>query len=915
MFRLKYYSCLNAIGYMSGMGKKRFELDLSDKVDRDVFVVVGANAVGKSVFLSTIHPWNWPTDNRKRFIAPHKEGELIRDYIDDDGTVIRTKCLYHPKKDSDDHTVSCYLEIRKPGADPVEMNPTGNATSYQRLLHDYFGISKDFITFSSYSNQVASIVRLNHSDRKSSIGEMVPNMKRYENVYDVLNTKYKNLRTLLKNLSQKILSLRDEDSLESDYRRVSKDLKEYTEKRESVMRKLSVIDGRIRELTGDRDVDDLIREYNRKLNDLNAMVGVETTMVRRLFKLYDKLGLTTVDGHIICEEVDEIPGMIMRYERKLASFDVQSKGYKARLAQLEDERNSIENDMAETESALYGVETQDPKELEKTLRSYEDTLADLRYTTRKKEFEGMSYDEAIALSKSIVVIDQMVRNLYDEYGQMLTDHFANLASKDENVELDLERLRFTIESTTAKRTEVYQKLIEKQQYLKFRDVLSKRPSNCHIDSCPFIAEALKFENIGAEIDELQRQYAEMGIELDTREKERDALNIRVAMGVHVERLTSFIESNYEQIQKYLGVSMEEINRSIANGTWDSVLSIMKLKEIASILSEKELYNEIINVRIPSVKSAIEVAKVRGTNREILEHQLERLKINLVTVQDQLVEQHIHYGVADAQVERYSNRLRMLKDLDETLNAYRKYVRDKAEATDLVNSQVDNIKRIRELEDERTELKSKLKYCESSIKELSPLREKLYIDLDAIRRMKLEKLEIERDFVVVDVIRRIVAPGKGIRKELIGMFMEEVRTTANQLLLNTFGGKLYLEEFLVTDTEFTIPYSFNGSSGIDICYASSAQQSIITTALNMALLVNMITNYGIYCGDEMDNALNPTNKAEFLPAMIRNFKMIGICQAFIITQSPQYYVPWDATIIAFPGAEIDKEDMDNVIEIE
>ena len=53
-----------------------------------------------------------------------------------------------------------------------------------------------------------------------------------------------------------------------------------------------------------------------------------------------------------------------------------------------------------------------------------------------------------------------------------------------------------------------------------------------------------------------------------------------------------------------------------------------------------------------------------------------------------------------------------------------------------------------------------------IRDRTPKREKIKLDLDALRRLKIEKLEVERNFTVIEVIRSIVAPGKGVRKELL-----------------------------------------------------------------------------------------------------------------------------------------------------
>ena len=153
---------------------------------------------------------------------------MIRTYREDDGTILISKCVYHPKKDSDSHNTSCYLAIKKPGDPkddpPLELNPNGNVTSYYSLLQTYFGISKDFISFATYNDAVNNIVEMTGQERKNSVSAMIPNTKRYDVAYAVVNDKYRDLKNQIRNVSQKILAIRDEDSLIADKLRIEKQL-------------------------------------------------------------------------------------------------------------------------------------------------------------------------------------------------------------------------------------------------------------------------------------------------------------------------------------------------------------------------------------------------------------------------------------------------------------------------------------------------------------------------------------------------------------------------------------------------------------------------------------------------------------------------------------------------------------------
>ena len=182
-----------------------------------------------------------------------------------------------------------------------------------------------------------------------------------------------------------------------------------------------------------------------------------------------------------------------------------------------------------------------------------------------------------------------------------------------------------------------------------------------------------------------------------------------------------------------------------------------------------------------------------------------------------------------------------------------------------------------------------------------------MDQTTLRNLKRDKEEVERDFTIVEVMKNIIQPGKGLRKELINLYMFDIFQLANDLLLNTFYGKLYLREFIITDKEFIIPYVYNGTEASDIAYASSSQQAMISMALSLAIISKLIDKYGVLGIDEADRTLSAENKAIFVETLAKQLKLVGINQAFIISHSPEFYESYDIGILAFPGAKFNKKE--------
>ena len=151
------------------------------------------------------------------------------------------------------------------------------------------------------------------------------------------------------------------------------------------------------------------------------------------------------------------------------------------------------------------------------------------------------------------------------------------------------------------------------------------------------------------------------------------------------------------------------------------------------------------------------------------------------------------------------------------------------------------------------------------------------------------------------MRSILQPGKGLRKELLNIYFYDIYQTANELLLNTFDGKLRLHEFIITDKEFTIPFEYAGEVGSDVAFASSSQRATIATAISLAIISKLIDRYSIVTFDESDQTLSPANKALFVDILSKQMSLIGISQAFIITHSVEFYESLEnVSFIGFPG---------------
>ena len=905
MYRLIEFTATNIIGFYSGLGKKTFKLDLRQFKHKDMIAIVGSNASGKSTFLSLVHPLHTPSDDRTKFVFPKKEGSLIRTYEGDDGTLIITRCVYSPSGDT--HNAKCYFSLQKPDEkEPVEMNPNGNVKSYLNLLYTYFGINKEYVGFATYSDAVDGIVTQTGSERKDRVSTMIPNTKRFEIAYNLINEKYKDLRNMIRNLSQKILALRDEDSLLSDLERVSKELNKAKEARDESIRDFAKVEGRVKELSHGDDINQMISRYNNMVQSISEQDSALDRIKKDLLKIYRKLELAEDDPRV--DNLERVSGEISKLEILAASSDSDAKATKARLDEIANELAQVEREYGEAESALFGIETQDIEDLEKTKMMYQRQIDAMTYPKVQKQYQHMSYDESVAFSKTVAMIDHLIQALYDEYGDLVSTYFLSPDAQDDPK--DVKVLTASIETMSAKRDAIYRSMIEKEQYRKFQEILDKRPATCHDDKCPFIANALRWQHVSDEIAALKEQYGALGVEITNAQDALRDIDMKMALRRDGKQLLHLIQETEPLLKKYLNLSVDKLCAGISHATWGQMLDMIKLKEIIAILSEKEHYLTLTNVTIPEIDHAIEVAKAYGTNRDLIQSQVNRLK----RTRSQLIEEYgkrssDHAG-ATSRREYALQQLVLWKDIQSLLTSYIEAATKRLADEDAANVKKHEIETITRLVEQCKDYDQQIKDAELMISELTPVKQQIQMDISSLMHLKEEKDAVELNFLVVDVIRTIAQPGKGIRKELINIYMYDIYQTANQLLMNTFDGKLYLKEFIITDKEFTIPYVYNGSEGSDIAYASSSQQSTIAMALSLAIISKMIDKYGIVAIDEADRALSPENKAIFIDILAKQMRYIGISQAFVITHSPEYYeAAGDVGFLAFPGAKLNRKSID------
>ena len=102
--------------------------------------------------------------------------------------------------------------------------------------------------------------------------------------------------------------------------------------------------------------------------------------------------------------------------------------------------------------------------------------------------------------------------------------------------------------------------------------------------------------------------------------------------------------------------------------------------------------------------------------------------------------------------------------------------------------------------------------------------------------------------------------------------------------------LEIINFNVSESEFTIPYRFNGTVVNDISKASQGQSAIISLALSFAIIRQVqysysnAIRYNIMLLDEMDGPLYKADREKFISILLHQLKEIDGEQVFLTSHN-------------------------------
>ena len=864
----------------SGMGLDEIDIDFT-KSKYTVSLIIGNNGTGKTALLSNFHPFPYLGALEARedadIIIPDMDGHKEVWYSKGDDRYYIEHIYLAPAGKRTTRQVKCY--IQKNGK---ELNEPGTVKTFNEIVESEFQIEPNFLKLIRLGPNVQNFIKLSFTDRKFFISKLLSEVEDYMKDYKQAKEQAKFLANALKLAVSKRdkLNISDISILDTGIARKEEMIKSRYDDKESLTKRFY--------------------EYKGSIN-LDSMETLQTlydVTLQNIENLKDTIKNLDKPKYL---HVSTSSATTAEYTDKLVNLNLSHSGIVSQRAIILNEKQRV-IDLLEAENKKLEA-TKASSELEE-IQGYIKELTD-KIHDFEKSFDISQHNTSISKDVFMSYVDTINIIIYQMKDVFELPETGLQYFRDRYVE-DMVQPN-TIDKIEAKlRREVSELLVQldrtvsnTKQHRKIADKMCT-PEGCDMfNECPY--------------------YLHYHEELVHHSKE-DTIKLEFEIDRRNEALTVF--NQLKSIQMLLNTI--KLEHRMDHGYQGIIASIMKrdinefvdYEAVKSEVEFLEYYEEYVNHKEKRAEYEQQAEVFQLSNQlespdEILSN-ISKLTMQLSVFNKQIDE-------LDRKESDKLDEIEQTKDLIDDFSKYVEYTNE----VERLNTELTHTKESRDTLKES--LKDKIEYDEKlaaynkqveSIEfDISSLEDSIYHD--RVKRTQFIELgqeieQIKTRYDIVELLKEAVSTNKGIPLIYINSYFKSLRLVANEIIKDIYENDFVLEEFVVNDKEFRIPYRTKGVSVRDIRYASQAESSVATLAISFAMLEQFAYTYNIILLDEVDGPMYKGNKERFFAALEGMLSRIHSEQAFIITQSTMFNDYPVNLIITDPSYRSLYEDNMNVI---
>lgn len=830
----------NFTNFKSAINTNKITIDFT-KSKNPICLIIGPNGSGKTTTLSLLHPFatlgNLDERDGHELILQGENG-YKEIHIENSGCVYVIKHFYSPNSKGN-HSIKSYIE-----KDGSELNPNGNVTSFKEIVKDELDVEMDFLKLIRLGSNVTSLIKLTTTERKNFMSKLLDDVGVYLQLHKKVNMDLRELKDLMSHSDDKLkrLDITDEKDTEKKLKKLQNNLEDAETRERASRDRLSIYNHELSSLNSITDINTEIREHHKRLKKM------EDTLERK------SKGNDINDSSFFSEEINRLETEIVRTNDAIENSSKSVREYtdnidilygkirdkKIRLEHENDMNNEL-NRMDEnisnlkskidaTEKLLNGFDSKC------TLKEFEDFLVFLKTTndsvTRCYQFGLEPVKEVTKLMREHKDVRNYINNhMSTKADTHTTDKLLSSIVKD---------IRFSAEIKCGQEStcEAY------KLYQRVHGIVSKKETEeVHKDNDFYTYMDLIFSI-------LMSVFPAFGEYKDTIEKLpkqfRDMFAESYIYGVLDKGEDIY---NRKQFQDYLSLltelnTLEDMKKELKE-TEEMKNTVSSVSNVAYLINEiEELENDVESY----------TNKVRDEKEKISSN-----KEKITDISRTLEE---YNEIKDA-LNNYEDEKNILDKLLEQQKMYEENSIAIRTETSVLNTVVSEVK------DYRFEI------------------QRLTSALDQYISLKKDLHTFNNIYDEMTIVKSSLSSKNGIPLYYIDMYLGNTEELTNELLDIAYNGRIYIDKFKLTATEFAIPYFVNGKFVSDVRLASSGELTFLSLALSFALSSQSISKYNIMLLDEIDATLDQRNREKFIQILEKQIERIHSEQNFLITHNNMF----------------------------
>lgn len=854
----------------NAMNAKELTIDFSKSINK-ICLLIGPNGCGKTTLLSLLTPFsglgNLDKRDKLNLILENKEG-YKEIHISDNGNYYIIKHFYTPQKDKN-HSVKSYIS-----KNDNELNINGNVTSFKEYVKEELGIETDYLKLIRLGSNVTSMIELSETERKTFMSKLLDEIGVFLSYYKKVNNDLHQLKEMISHTIDKI------DRLGIDNK---KEIKESITSLKIVVEKEQE---RYGELSGLLSIYKHDIEYIKEPLTLKDELSSSVKKLNKMEKILEKKDdYESTDPKFYADKINSIEKDIIKYNTQIDSFNILISNYLTELDKLFEKNRELSIQLQkerDNDKELNKI-TEEQNKIRLEINNCEDNLGDFSPNYTKSEFDSFivflknsqqslskTYEFGSKPIKKVISLLKEKKNVM----QYINTHIMNIDEHEDDNSLFLSTIARKIDFSNSKPvTDCKNDCIAKTLYIEIKNLLENNQND-------------------------KKEKHDLSFYKDMEYVYQNIKNVLSSFADYKDIITKLpdkyknwflIDNIYSSIEKLEYIYDEK-----------------EMNDLYSLVVEYDDYLKLIDTANILATNYDRYSKL--SNSSYVANQLDETNEQIDEYNDKI--SSLKKSISDLTEDVKSNKktLESLYDLKETFEKYDELRENTEKLNNDYNIYKTNMEHIKNTEIELQKCKMNIDYLNEKIQEQSS-------NLNQYITLKNELKKFNNIYDEMTLTKEALSSKKGMSLYYIKNYLGNTEEITNELLDIAYDGKIYIDNFCITPTEFTMPFYNKGKLIKDVKYASQGEISFLSIALSFGLASQALSKYNIMLLDEIDGPLDTKNREKFIKILENQIDRIGSEQSFLITHNDMFSsYPVDIIDLSFSEENNHKYELSNYIPV-